>query len=157
MGKLQPGIIAAFFDSALDRLRELVTKIATIKNYSETIDSRLSSIENYMDIVTNGHLNLMRQRLGIGATYFMEVSTDDTVGSTWVALDSEGCNKVVLMNNSGVSIDVRMNGNNPFISLATNTGFEIMTTDSSTIEIRRTDLSNSQVTIQWIFTTAYEY
>lgn len=72
--------------------------------------------------------------------------TTSASGSTFVALSSGACSQVILMNFTGVDLDVQKTGDPITYRIPNGIGYPVVKiTDSSTVSLRRTDQSGTQV------------
>lgn len=78
------------------------------------------------------------------------VSTAGT-GTNFTALPSHDAAAVLIVNPS-VALDVRKVGASAFVTMAAGTGLEIpVVANSNEIEVRRNDVSNSQISVKFVY------
>lgn len=71
-------------------------------------------------------------------------------GANWVALTSQACKAVSVINNSTVSISVRIGGAGVGLPIAAGASFPFEgISNANTLEVQRTDQSNTQITIYY--------
>ena len=82
-----------------------------------------------------------------GSVTIMSVTTAAT-GTNWTAFSSQACNALDLVNTSAVSIDYRRGGAGSAMTLLSGTSRLIVgISNANSIEVKRTDSSNTTVTI----------
>jgi hypothetical protein len=85
----------------------------------------------------------------------IEAQTDGADGSTWVAYGSQACTVLDLFNNTGTDIEYRRGGAGVAITVADGLSRQVRgITNANEIEVRRVDLSATQVTIPAEFYSA---
>lgn len=78
----------------------------------------------------------------------ISVQTNAT-GTTYTAFTSQACKQLTLVNNTGTTIEFRQGGAGVAVPVFDKAAFTIFgLTNTNQIDIRRTDTSNTQVTIQ---------
>lgn len=83
-------------------------------------------------------------------TYFDEVQTANP-GSTWVTLPTVGLSQVAIFNNSDADLDVRRaDATSKVIKLPAGTSLPLSAENSNEYQLKRTDNSNTQITIPLI-------
>lgn len=103
----------------------LLANILYSQAYSQTIDAAIGSIQT------------------------------SATGATWVAIGAGRARTAHLINDTGTAIEFRLSGAGSSINVASNTGFSIRgIVNLSEIEIRRTDVSGTQVTMKYLYETA---
>ncbi len=76
------------------------------------------------------------------------------VGATYVALAAQACTSVSIINNTGTSLDVTKNDGASKIVVPTGAAFCVDNiTNASSVKVRRTDQSNTQVTAYYVYST----
>lgn len=70
------------------------------------------------------------------------------VGSNWVALSTQACERVTITNTSGTLIETRQDGAGAGLQIPDGAGFVFEgLTNANQLSLRRVDLSNTQVTV----------
>ena len=78
----------------------------------------------------------------------VSVTTSGT-GATYVALGSQACKQLTLVNNTGVTIEFRQGAAGVAVPIFDKAAFSIFgITNANQIDVRRTDTSNTTVVIQ---------
>lgn len=74
--------------------------------------------------------------------------TTAATGTNWTAFSSQECDALDIVNNSGTTIEYRRNGAGSAIPIPTGSARLVLGIDNaSDISVRRSDTSNTQVTI----------
>lgn len=93
--------------------------------------------------------------LGGGSDRFADIGGNDSVqtaatGTNYTALTAQVCRVVHIINDTGTALEVRQNGAGVALPVATGTGFSFFgVTNASELSVRRTDTSNTQVTVKY--------
>lgn len=75
--------------------------------------------------------------------------TTNTTGTTYTAFSSQSCTALDIVNNTGVTIEYRRNGTGTAMQIPDKSARLVLgITNANQIDIRRTDTSNTQVTLQ---------
>jgi hypothetical protein len=99
-------------------------------------------------------LRSIGERLRVSAYSLGETSTNN-LGTTWVPLASGAATSITIRNRASTSIDVRIAGGGSVLTLANNEDVALpVIANSNEWEIRRTDTSNTQVSIRFLRYTA---
>jgi len=95
-------------------------------------------------VIDNGRIKIIES---VSAAGNLSVTTA-AIGTNWTAFANQQCNRVHVLNTTGVSIEVRQGGAGVGLVMPTNTGFTFnATSNANELSIRRVDLSNTQVTV----------
>lgn len=87
---------------------------------------------------------------GTVSAYSAAATQTNATGTTWTALAAGACTQINLRNRTGVSVDFRIASDTTIFTLISGEDITLpCLTNSSEWEIRRTDTSNTQVTVQF--------
>jgi hypothetical protein len=99
-------------------------------------------------------LRAIGERLRVSAYSIGETATANP-GTTWVPLASGAATSITIRNRASTSIDVRIAGGGAVLTLANNEDVALpVLSNSSEWEVRRSDTSNTQVSIRFLRYTA---
>ena len=99
---------------------------------------------------TGGGVHVPHQRSSIPTASSATILTLTTAatGTNWTAFGSQACNALDLVNNTGTSIEYRRGGaGNTIPILSGSSRLIVGITNANSIEVRRVDTSNTQVTV----------
>lgn len=104
--------------------------IALIKRGLQHLTSILSGI-NSLAVTSAGNISVQTA----------------AVGSDWTAFASQTCERLIVLNTTGTTLEFRQGGAGASLQIPNSAGFTFEgITNANQIEIRRVDLSNTQVT-----------
>ena len=122
-------------------------RIGALAATESTVGAILAALPT--DLASEVSLSTIRDRTRVSATFTGTVQTSAT-GADFVALPSNPATSVILYNRSGTTISWRYGASGQELRIADGIGEEISVVgNSNTIQIRRTDQSNTQININF--------
>lgn len=131
------------------RLDELNTNVGDVTDAAAATDTGNYSI---ISLLKRGLKHLSSILTGVNNLSVLDAGNISVqtaaVGTNWTAFTAVDCERLVVVNNTGTNLEVRQDGAGVGLPVPSGSGFTFEgITNANELEVRRIDVSNTQVTV----------